>query len=161
MLIKTLTSLPSLLLIFLSKLFKYYTLFVLLWIIVYGFSSIHFPSEVQTTGSEGLGFLSLADGLGVWTSLRNIGYGLAAVLFVAHGIRLQVARFSGLGTVEYSQELKTGLQPDVAGLAQQHSLAQVSLIESVKYLLLLTFSYAIAGLGVDLVYLAYFVSLPR
>src|SRR6185369_5532352 len=86
----------------------------------------------QTAYAQGLGFSSLSPILGLWKIFRNIAYFFFIVIFVFIGFMIMIRS-------------KIGSQAAVT--------VQQALPKLVVSLILVTFSYAIAGLLLDLMYL--------
>lgn len=129
---------------FLVWLLKIYTLFVLLWLFVTAVSKMQYPNQIQpnseiriSQNSEGLGFATLTDYLPLWKTLRNIGYSYTILLIIFN---------ASIGTIlSFTKKPTTPFKAPVVSM--------------VLNTLLLTFSYAIVGLSVDIIYLAYYISI--
>ncbi len=89
------------------------------------------PAYAQTIG--GIGFSGLAPLLPIWKSLRNIAYALLIIVMVIIGFMIMFRRKIDPRTV----------------VTVQNALPRIILT-----LILITFSYAIAGLMIDFMYLA-------
>jgi len=83
----------------------------------------------QTYAAEGVGFSGLSKILPLWKTFRNIVYSLSAIFFVVVGIMLM---------------LRVKISPQ-AVVSVQNSIPKI-----ITTLILVTFSYAIAGLCIDL-----------
>lgn len=100
---------------------------------------LHFPGAPKTAlaADGGYGFNALTPVLGLWTVMRNLAYLVFAVIFIVVGIMIM---------------LRIKIDPKTAATIQN------SLPRIVFALILVTFSYAIAGFLIDLMYLLiYFV----
>ncbi len=85
--------------------------------------------------AQGIGFSALEPILGVWKTMRNISYFLFIIIFLAIGFMIMFRQ-------------KIGGQAAVT--------AQQAIPRIVVALILVTFSYAIAGLMIDIMYLTMF-----
>ncbi len=94
--------------------------------------SFSHPLGVQPAYAQGLGFSSLSPVLGLWKVFRNLAYFFFVIIFLAVGFLIMFRS-------------KIGGQTAVT--------VQQALPKIVVALLLVTFSYAIAGLMIDLMYL--------
>lgn len=88
--------------------------------------------------AQGIGFSGLAPLLKIWKVFRNIAYLLLAVFMIIIGFMVM---------------LRKKIDPKTV-LTVQNSLPKI-----IMALLLITFSYAIVGLAVDLMYLAIFLTI--
>lgn len=95
-------------------------------------NTIRNPLGAQTAYAQGLGFSSLAPVLGIWKLMRNVAYFFFVIVFLVIGFLIMFRQ-------------KIGSQ---AAVTVQQALPQL-----VISLLLVTFSYAIAGLMIDIMYL--------
>lgn len=120
----------------LNTFFKLFVALVFMWILVVSLSTTSLP-QIEQTLQEGGSYRLLQENLPVWKALRNIGYGMTVILLVIQA--LSGTFFSG-NKPEIKEEIK------------------VQNLKTLKYLVALTFSYALAGLAVDLIYVAYFIS---
>lgn len=128
---------------FLVWLLKIYTLFVMLWLFVTAVSKMEYPAQIQynpesalSQDSAGRGFATLTDYLSLWKTLRNIGYMFTIFLTLYSGAIGALLSFTKKPTTPFKSPITT----------------------MVLNTLLLTFSYALVGLSIDIIYLAYFVS---
>ncbi len=99
----------------------------------------YIASRIQVPGTEpayaatvgGVGFTSLQPVLQIWTAFRNVAYVIFAVIFVAVGIMIM---------------LRFKIDPKTV------ATVQTALPKIVMALILVTFSYAIAGFLIDIMY---------
>lgn len=129
------------LILILNAIFKVFVYFVFLWILVSGFSQISIPyleSSIRENVSEngGIGFSQLGIYLQTWKVFRNFGYWVTAIILTIEACVYFILAKN---------------KPDLKASVKNQAL------RTFKYLLLLLFSYAIAGFAVDLVYVAYFL----
>lgn len=106
--------------------------------IAYMGNQLHVPGTPSVAyaasfGPGGLGFTSLAPVLQLWTISRNLAYLIFAIIFVVVGIMIM---------------LRVKIDPKTAATIQN------SLPKIIFALILVTFSYAIAGFLIDLMYVA-------
>lgn len=99
-------------------------------------NTIQNPLGAQTAYAQGLGFSSLRPTLELWKIFRNIAYFFFVVIFIVIGFMIM---------------FRTKLGGQAAVTVQQ------ALPKIVVSLLLVTFSYAIAGLMVDAMYLVIYL----
>lgn len=100
--------------------------------------SINPTNQAYAQNGPGLGFASLSPILGIWKAVRNVSYFLFTLVFVAIGFAIMFrAKLS----------------------AQTVVSIETALPRLVMTLLLITFSYAIAGLMIDLMYLIIYLIL--
>lgn len=99
---------------------------------------IHSSGFAQPAYAQGLGFASLSPILDLWKVFRNISYTFFALIFVVIGFMIM---------------FRTKISGNVAVTAQQ---AIPSIIMS---LIFVTFSYAIAGFMIDVMYLSMYLIL--
>lgn len=90
----------------------------------------------QPVYAQGIGFSALSPILQVWKAFRNLAYFLFILIFIVVGVMIM---------------FRAQLNP------QTVVTVQAALPKIVVTLILITFSYAIAGLVVDLIYLLFFV----
>ncbi|MEP7167325.1 MAG: hypothetical protein ABI758_05070 [Candidatus Woesebacteria bacterium] len=104
--------------------------------VAYVRDSLQNPFGAQPAYAQGLGFSSLRPVLGLWRLFRNVAYFFFVLIFLVIGFLIMFrSRLGGQAAVTIQQAL-----PKI-----------------VIALLLVTFSYAIAGLMVDLMYLIIFL----
>lgn len=103
--------------------------------VAYEINRLHVPGtpEVAYADSGGLGFNSLTPVLKLWTVMRNLAYIIFAIIFVVIGIMIMTRQKIDPKTVA----------------SIQNALPKI-----IFALILVTFSYAIAGFMIDLMYVA-------
>jgi hypothetical protein len=97
---------------------------------------LHNFGVAQPAYAQGIGFSALTPVLQVWKAFRNIAYFIFIIIFVVVGFMIM---------------FRAQLNP------QTVVTVQAALPKMVLTLILITFSYAIAGFVVDLIYLLFFV----
>ncbi|HSW89448.1 MAG TPA: hypothetical protein VLH19_01090 [Patescibacteria group bacterium] len=94
------------------------------------------PLGAQTAYAQGLGFSSLEPVLGLWKIMRNVAYFFFVVIFLFVGFAIMLrSKIGGQAAVTIQQALP----------------------KLVISLLLVTFSYAIAGLAIDIMYVVIYL----
>ncbi len=126
----------------LNSVLKFFVYFTLFWILVKGIGDIEIPipdisssEPIHADQSEGPG-LMVGNYLPTWKIFRNFGYLLAIFIFICEGIVY----------ILMNQAREAG---------SNHIIVLTK--NTMQLVILLTFSYAIAGLAVDSIYLAYFM----
>lgn len=106
--------------------------------IAYMGSRLHVPGTPQTAYAAeapgGRGFNSLAPVLKLWTAMRNLAYAVFAVMFIIVGLMIM---------------FRVKIDPKTAANIQN------SLPKIIIALILVTFSYAIAGFLIDVMYVSF------
>lgn len=102
-----------------------------LWVRDTGETLGFLPKSIHAQG-QGIGFTGLAPLLGIWRGFRNIAYALVALMMVVIGFMVMFRKKIDPKTV----------------VTVQNALPRIVVV-----LLLITFSYAIVGLMIDLMYL--------
>ncbi len=126
-----------------NKLVRIYALMILLLVLVFAFFKAALVISGTTAFNDLLpteshpGFSAMQEILSTWKVLRNLGYFFVVIVALVQVIILT----STTDKVMNQSVLKEGL------------------LDTLKNFLWLTFSYAAAGLALDMVMLAYFISL--
>lgn len=100
------------------------------------FQNMKHPFGEQTAYAQGLGFSALNPVLSLWKLFRNVAYFFYVIIFMVVGIMIMLRQKIG----------------DKAAVTVQEMLPKL-----VVSLLLVTFSYAIAGLMLDLMYIGIYL----